>query len=77
MEAKGPGYANFIKNGKFRTWFQGARGLVDQARRQFIAAQGIPIEWHFAEEIAANVVRNLLASKEFGFIKVIFTAPLP
>ncbi|MHB8089290.1 MAG: Tox-REase-5 domain-containing protein, partial [Anaerolineaceae bacterium] len=73
MEAKGPGYANFIKNGQFRTWFQGARGLIEQARRQLIAAQGIPIEWHVAEKTAVDVISKLLEEAGYGTIKIIFT----
>ena len=76
MEAKGPDYANFIKNGEFRTWFQGARGLIEQAHRQLIAAQGIPIEWHVAERTAADVIYKLLEEAGYGMIKVIFT-PIP
>ncbi|MFZ3080711.1 MAG: RHS repeat-associated core domain-containing protein [Bellilinea sp.] len=76
LEAKGPGYANFIENGQFRTWFQCARGLVEQARRQFIAAQGIPIEWHVAEITVANLIRYILENAGYDTIKVIFT-PIP
>lgn len=35
------------------------------------------MEWHFAEEVSANVVRRLLAENELGIIKIIFTAPVP
>lgn len=77
MKAKGPGYAKFISNGEFRTWFNGYKGRIDQARRQIIASNGMPIEWHFAEEVSANVVRRLLAENGLGIIKIIFTAPIP
>ena len=34
LDAKGPGYATFVRNGQFQPWFRGADGLVDQAQRQ-------------------------------------------
>ena len=77
LEAKGPGYAKFISNGEFRTWFNGYKGLIDQARRQIIASNGMPIEWHFAEEVSANLVRRLLAENELEIIKIIYTTPIP
>lgn len=36
FEAKGPGYARFISNGEFRTWFNGYKGLIEQASRQIV-----------------------------------------
>jgi hypothetical protein len=63
VDAKGPGYANFVdKTGKFRDWFPGT-GLVDQARRQLRAAGGMPVEWVFAEREAMEATRDLLARK--------------
>jgi hypothetical protein len=58
FEAKGPGYARFISSGEFRTWFNDYKGLIEQASSQIGASYGIPIEWHFAEEVAANFVRD-------------------
>ena len=34
VEAKGPGYAQFVTNGRFTEWFTGKYELVDQAWRQ-------------------------------------------
>lgn len=48
-EAKGPGYANFVKDGEFVGWFQGEEGLVSQAESQLRAAGGTPITWSVAE----------------------------
>lgn len=73
LETKGPGYAKFLKNGSFRSWFRGADGMLQQAERQFNAALGTPIEWHFAEREVADAVRAMLRESELGDIKVVFT----
>lgn len=75
LDAKGYGYAKFVKDGKFVGWFSnGAKGLVDQARRQVKAAGGTPIQWHFAEESAADATRTLLKNNSVQGIDVIYTA---
>lgn len=63
LEAKGPGYASFVRNGSFQPWFSGAKGLVSQAQRQLAAAGGSPIQWHFVEEAAANATRALFQQR--------------
>ncbi len=73
LETKGPGYAKFLKNGSFRSWFRGADGMLQQAERQFKAAMGASIEWHFAEREVADAVRAMLRESELGDIKVVFT----
>ncbi|WP_304988897.1 Tox-REase-5 domain-containing protein [Corallococcus sp. AB049A] len=75
LETKGPGYARFLKDGSFRTWFRGADGMLEQAKRQFKAARGIPIHWHFAEREVADAVRDLFRNEGLGTIKVVFTPP--
>jgi len=72
LDAKGPGYAKFVKNGEFMPWFEGADGMVSQAQRQLAVAGGKPIEWHFAEEAAANAARNLLKKNKITGINIIF-----
>jgi hypothetical protein len=74
LEAKGPGYANFVKNGEFADWFQktGLERLIEQAKRQEIAAQGRQIQWHFAEEEPARLIRKLFDNKDIN-IQVIVT----
>ncbi|MCY1019924.1 Tox-REase-5 domain-containing protein [Pyxidicoccus sp. MSG2] len=71
LETKGPGYAKFLKNGSFRSWFRGADGMLQQAERQFKAAMGTPIEWHFAEREVADAVRAMLRESELGDIQVV------
>ena len=62
-----------MRNGSFRPWFHGADALVDQARRQVAAAGGAPIQWHFAEESAANATRSLFTEQGVTGIQVLFT----
>ncbi len=71
LEAKGPGYATFVKNGEFRPWFEGADGLVDQATRQLAAAKGAPVQWRVAEPAAAEAMRNLFAQNGITGITVV------
>ncbi len=73
LEVKGPGYANFVKNGEFANWFQGAEELVEQARRQLRAAGGTPIRWHFAEESAAEATRSLFNRWRIAGIDIVVT----
>jgi hypothetical protein len=63
LEAKGPGYATFVENGQFLSWFEGQDVMLDQARRQINAANGRhPIVWHVAESETADAIRNLFGS---------------
>jgi hypothetical protein len=72
LDAKGPGYARFVENDQFKAWWGGSDALLDQAQRQISVSNGRhPIEWHVAEEDAANAIRNLLNSNGYGAISVI------
>lgn len=73
LDAKGFGYARFVREGQFRSWWRGADSFVDQARRQVQAARVTPIQWHFAEAAAAHATRNLFQSRGVVGIEVIFT----
>ena len=77
LEAKGPGYAGFIKDGSFRSWFKGADSLVSQAQRQVTAAQGTPIIWHVAEAKAASAMQHLLRVNNIRGIRVVHTPAVP
>jgi Restriction endonuclease fold toxin 5 len=77
LETKGPGYAKFLKDGSFRSWFRGADGMLEQAKRQFKAAKGTPIQWHFAESEVADAVRDMFRNEGLGAIKVVYTPPSP
>jgi hypothetical protein len=72
QEAKGPGYATFVRNGKFQPWFTGADHLVSQARRQLAAAGSTPITWSVAEAEAATAIRNLFKRRDVVGINVVY-----
>jgi hypothetical protein len=77
LDAKGPGYSNFVKDGKFRSWFNGQKRLLKQARDQLQAACGRPIRWDVAEADAATAIRRLLADNNIVGIDVVHTPVVP
>jgi hypothetical protein len=80
LEAKGPGYADkFLDTLAPEFWFEhsGAHDLIKQAKRQFDAAKGVPIQWHVAESRAADAIRLLLKRAGHGAIEVIHTPVIP
>jgi hypothetical protein len=77
LEAKGPGYLNFVKNEKFERFFTGARGMVEQAKSQLAAAGGLPVRWHVAEAETAQAIRRLLNDAKLSKIEVVHTPVLP
>jgi hypothetical protein len=79
LDAKGPGFANkFNDNLTPKRWFEksGAQALIDQAKRQFNAAKGVPIRWHVAEKKAADAIRTLLKRADVEGIEVVHTPAL-
>jgi RHS repeat-associated protein len=75
IDAKGAGYANFVRNGEFVDWFRGGDALVEQAQRQVQAAGGTPIQWHFAESAAAGAAQKLLKEAGVSGIAIYITPP--
>ncbi|MGW1199545.1 polymorphic toxin-type HINT domain-containing protein [Streptomyces sp. NPDC002536] len=73
LDAKGPGYATFTKDGRFRSWYNGADSLADQAQRQLNAAGGKSITWHVAEGDAVTAMRNLFADRGITGINIVHT----
>ena len=73
LEAKGPGYANFVQDGKFRDWFTGEKALINQAKNQAAAANGAPIQWHVADAEAVQALQKLFFDKNVTGIKIIYT----
>ncbi len=73
LEAKGPGYANFVKDGEFRDFFHGKETLVEQAERQIAAAAGTKIRWSVAEKSAADAMRRFLRENDVTGIDVVWT----
>jgi hypothetical protein len=77
-EAKGPGYLDFFtKGGRPEEWFRGARAMLKQAERQLNAANGFPVEWHFAEREVADAMRKAFNSKRLDEIKVVHSPAMP
>lgn len=76
IEAKGPGYAQFVgDNGDFKPFFNGAQQLVDQAINQLSAAEGADVEWDFAEPVAAKATQDLFAANGIVGIKIVVIPP--
>jgi hypothetical protein len=78
LDAKGKGYERFfLENLQPKPWFtnSGAKKLIEQAQRQVGAAKPfrVPIQWHVAEEKAANAIRLLLKDAGFPEVTVIYT----
>lgn len=71
IEAKGPGYAQWLKldaHGQlqFNKYFEGARGMHDQLERHSqIAEGGVPVEWRVAEERLAEYLRQYVTANNF------------
>lgn len=79
LEAKGPGVEKLL-NGKFSEW-TGAlvkQTFLEQAERQRKAANGVLVEWHFAEAGAARAMASAFEDAGLlGPIKVIYTPLKP
>ncbi|WP_240356859.1 MULTISPECIES: Tox-REase-5 domain-containing protein [Myxococcus] len=79
LEAKGPGYAAFFEDDLApKYWYRNsgkAQDLIDQAERQrdIVRGMGNRIEWHVAEEHAANAIRKLLEGNGYKDITVVHT----
>jgi hypothetical protein len=77
LEAKGPGYeAFFEKTLEPKRFFKGGEGLLQQAQRQLMAAQGTPIRWIVAEKRFAEALRKLFTNSGFD-IEVVYASPVP
>ena len=72
IEAKGTGYAEPILRSPFMAEVFG-EAWVEQARRQVAASGGRPIQWHFAEQKAADVAREFFDDNGLKQISVIYT----
>jgi len=75
LDAKGPGYKNFIeRSGKFNeTWWRGRAKLLQQAKDQLRAAKGLPVEWHFAEKQTLEAAQKLLQDELIQGINLVHT----
>jgi hypothetical protein len=77
LEAKGTGYAKWVDDElNFVEFFEGRHQLLDQARRQFRAANGTPIRWIVAEERLAGALRKMFKEARLP-IEVVQVPPVP
>jgi RHS repeat-associated protein len=74
-EAKGPGYATFVRGGRFMPWFRGADALASQGQRQLAVAGETPIRWAVAEPEATTAIRALFRSRGISGIDVTHVPP--
>ncbi len=77
LELKGPGYRQLLERMYGKPFFEGIKEIVKQAQRQFLAAKGTPIHWHFAEHEVADIVRREFQRNNLGTIKVFHTPASP
>ena len=70
LEVKGPGYKALLRKMHGKPWFEGVEEMLDQAQRQFSAARGTPLQWHFAEPEVADLIRKLFKDNRLSRIKV-------
>lgn len=71
LEVKGPGYKALLEKMYGQEWFRGARDMLDQAQRQFRAANETPIQWHFAEKDVADLMRGQFQNRGLDQLEVI------
>ena len=74
VDAKSAGYANFVKNGSFQSWFTGSKELVNQANRQLQAAGGTKIQWYFQDKSAMQATQKLFNDEGIKGIELIYKA---
>ena len=77
LEVKGPGYQELFRKMKGKKWFEGLESMLAQAKNQYSAARGSPIQWHFAEKEVADFIRDLFQKEGLEDIQVIHTAVVP
>jgi hypothetical protein len=71
IEAKGPGYAQWLELGesgklRFRQYFEGARRMMNQLEKHnLIAKRGVPVEWRVAEPKLAEYLRQYIDAQHF------------
>ena len=73
LEAKGEGYAKWVKNGEFLEIFEGRDQLIEQMKRQGRVADGMPIVWHVAESAAVDAMRALLRESKVKGLTIVHT----
>ncbi|MBN1206334.1 MAG: hypothetical protein JXB05_15570 [Myxococcaceae bacterium] len=78
LEVKATGYAKWVdKEFNFLEIFEGRFKLLDQAQRQFAAANGLPVRWIVAEEKLAGALKKLFKANFLEDIEVVHIPPRP
>jgi Restriction endonuclease fold toxin 5 len=75
IEAKGRGYATFIRNGEFPRFFEVRHRAERQSINQRDAARGLPIVWCVAEPETVEAFKRLHKNLEITDIAVIHVPP--
>ncbi len=76
VDAKGPGYAKFFDtNGNPLPWWSGSTALIDQAKRQIVAASSsnTPIIWYIAEKPAFVGMSKLFQQYGITGIQLVYS----
>jgi hypothetical protein len=78
LEAKARGYQQWFDEDFNPThdFYEGIRGLVKQAGRQFRMAAGRPLRWHVAEPRMVSVLRRYFDGQGLQSIEVVYTQPV-
>ncbi|HZH77695.1 MAG TPA: Tox-REase-5 domain-containing protein [Archangium sp.] len=77
LQAKGTGYAKWVDEDlNFVEFFEGRNQMLEQAKRQFKAAQGTLIRWIVAEEKLAGALRKMFKEARLP-IEVVHVSPAP
>ncbi|WP_199727988.1 restriction endonuclease fold toxin 5 domain-containing protein [Corallococcus sp. CA049B] len=77
LEAKGAGYAKFIKdNMELKDFYRGFDKVLAQAVRQSRLAQGKRIRWIVAEKRFADLLRKAFDALELDTIEVVHISPI-
>jgi len=78
IETKATGYAKWVDpDFNFVGYFEGRNQMLEQANRQFDAANGTPIRWIVAEEKLAGALRKLFRENDLTDIEVLHVPPAP
>ena len=77
LEVKGPGYQKLFRKMNGKKWFEGLDDMLAQAKKQNTAVKDVSVQWHFAEQEVADLIRRLFLQENLDNIQVIHTAVIP
>jgi hypothetical protein len=77
LEAKAREYEKWFDKNLDPQWnYQGLKGMLEQAKRQFRVARGMRVRWHVAEQRMVAVLRKHFDDAGLTAIEVVYTQPL-